>query len=360
MSREARIAFWIAALVATGILIELLSDVLLPFVAGMAIAYFFDPLADRLEARRVPRGAAAAIILLGFMVLALAGLAVLLPLLQGQIVALAGIVPEVIDRSRQVLEPYLRDLMATLPAETLSDAKGAAANYAGTVIGWLTKMLASVWQGGMAFFNLLSLLVITPLVAFYMLRDWDLLVARFDSYLPRAAAPTIREQVRAIDTTIAGFVRGQGLVCLSLAVWYGVALTVLGLNSGLIVGLAAGAISFIPYIGAMVGMVVGVGIAIFQFPEWQPVLIIAAVFLVGQTAESYFLTPRLVGGRVGLSPVAIIFALLAGGALFGFVGVLLAVPVSSVIGVLVRFALARYRDSELYSGGSGDGDRESP
>jgi len=356
MSREGRIAFWLAALVATGFLVNLLSDVLLPFVAAMAIAYFFDPLADRLEAARVPRGIAAALILLSFMLLALLALALLLPLLQAQIVTLVGLMPDIIDKARQALLPYLENLKASLPPEAFDNAKGAAADYAGTLISWLSGVLAGVWQGGVAFFNVLSLLVITPVVAFYLLRDWDVLVAKVDSYLPRDAAPTIREQVRTIDRTVAGFVRGQGLVCLVLALWYGLVLTGLGLNSGLIVGLLAGAISFIPYVGATIGMVVGVGIALFQFGEWQPVSAVAAVFVVGQTAESYFLTPRLVGDRVGLSPVAIIFALLAGGALFGFTGVLLAVPVSAVIGVLVRFGLARYRDSDLYHGHGADDD----
>jgi len=201
----------------------------------------------------------------------------------------------------------------------------------------------------------LSLIVITPVVAFYLLRDWDRIVERFDSYLPRDAAPTIREQMRAIDTTIAGFVRGQATVCLALAVWYGAALTVVGLKSGLLVGLGAGAISFIPYLGAATGLAVAVAIAWVQFASWPMVAVVAVVFVVGQLAESYVLTPRLVGDRIGLHPVWIIFALLAGGALFGFTGVLLAVPVAAVIGVLIRFGLKRYLASPLYTGHRGGG-----
>jgi predicted PurR-regulated permease PerM len=196
----------------------------------------------------------------------------------------------------------------------------------------------------------LSLIIITPIVAFYLLRDWDAITAKVDSWLPRQNAPTIREQFLAIDGTIAGFVRGQSTVCLVLAALYGISLTVIGLKSGLMVGIGAGLISFVPYLGAAMGMVIGVGIAIVQFPEWTTIAIVGGVFLFGQTLESYVLTPRLVGDRVGLHPVWIIFALLAGGAVMGFTGVLIAVPAAAVIGVLIRFSLTRYMASDLYSG----------
>ena len=212
-------------------------------------------------------------------------------------------------------------------------------------------MLAGLWSGGVAFLHLLSLVIITPVVAFYLVRDWDRIVAHVDSLLPVTAAPTIREQVGKIDSTISAFVRGQATVCLVLAATYAVALTLIGLPFGLLVGIGAGLISFIPYIGASVGLIVGLAIAYAHFDQWAPIVGVAAVFLAGQTAESYVLTPRLVGDRVGLHPVWIMFALLAGGALFGFTGVLLAVPAAAVIGVLVRFAIARYRDSDLYRGG---------
>ena len=235
--------------------------------------------------------------------------------------------------------------------------KEAAGKYGSKVIQWISNLLGEILSGGLAFLNVMSLILITPIVSFYLLREWDEIVAWVDSYLPRDAAPEIREQARLIDETMAGFIRGQASVCLTLGAFYGIGLTLLGLNSGLLVGLAAGFISFVPYVGATVGMLVGLGIAFFQFgmEGWGYIAAVAGVFLVGQTLESYVLTPRLVGDRVGLHPLWIIFALMAGGALFGFTGVLLAVPAAAVIGVLIRYALGRYKKSSLYDQGSGGG-----
>jgi predicted PurR-regulated permease PerM len=204
--------------------------------------------------------------------------------------------------------------------------------------------------------NLVSLLVITPVVAFYLLRDWDRIVIQIDSWLPRRYAETIREQVRAVDATLAGFLRGQGTVCLILAIYYGLGLSLAGLDFGLVIGLVAGLLSFVPYVGAIVGLLLSVGLALVQFDAWLPIAIVAAVFILGQVVEGNFLTPKLVGESVGLHPVWIIFALLAGGTLFGFVGLLLAIPAAAVIGVGVRFALDRYLVSAYYKGpGSGGG-----
>lgn len=354
MTLERRTMFWVGGLIVLVIVIHLLSGILLPFVAGMLTAYFLDPLADRLEARKVPRGFATALILLTFFVVGAGLLMALLPMLQSQIGELAELVPGMVEAARLYVEPMLRDLVAGLPPDTLAEVKTNVGNFAGKAANWVTGLLAEIWSGGVALFNILSLLVITPVVAFYLLRDWDLITAKIDSWLPLGARPTIREQLTEIDATLAAFVRGQASVCLVLALIYSIGLSLVGLKSGLLVGLAAGFISFIPYLGAASGLIVGLGIALFQFSEWLPVAIVAAIFLVGQNLESYVLTPRLVGNRVGLHPVWIIFALMAGGALFGFTGILLAVPMAAVIGVLARFAIGRYLESPLYLGGAGD------
>ncbi len=354
MTREKRALIWLAALAAFAFLLDTLAGMLLPFVAGMAIAYLLDPVADRLEKAGMGRTAATCVIVGAFFVVVAGALVLLFPLLQAQVVGLLALVPDAVDKARAWAAPLVEKLKTDLPPDAVAQLKAAAGTYAGTAIKWATGLLGGLWKGGVAIFNLLSLVIITPVVAFYLLRDWDTLVERFDSYLPRDAAPTIREQVKAIDTTIAGFVRGQASVCLVLALWYGAALSVVGLKSGLLVGLGAGAISFIPYVGATTGLLVGLGIAAVQFAEWPMVAVVAAVFVVGQLAESYVLTPRLVGGRIGLHPVWIIFALLAGGALFGFTGVLPAVPAAAVIGVLIRFALKHYLASPLYTGHGGD------
>ncbi len=348
MSRERKAIFWITGFVVFGALLHALSSILLPFVAGMAIAYFLDPVADWLEKRKFSRTVATTLILSAFFVTAAALAIMLFPLLKRQVVDLFQMIPNIVETLRMETLPWLEGIIAELPAETMDDIREAVKTFAGNAAKWVTKVAANIWSGGVAIFNMLSLLLITPVVAFYLLRDWDLITAKIDSWLPRRAQPKIREQAVAIDETLAAFVRGQSSVCLVLALFYGIGLTWVGLKSGLLVGFGAGFVSFIPYLGAAVGLAVGLGVALFQFSEWTPIVVVGAIFVVGQTLESYVLTPRLVGDRVGLHPVWIIFSLLAGGALIGFTGVLLAVPVAAVIGVLVRFAMVRYLTSSLY------------
>ncbi len=294
---------------------------------------------------------ATVIILAAFFIVAIAGIVLLFPLLQAQVVGLAQRIPQLVEAIRDQAEPLLATLQASLSEEQIGELRQAAGGYAGDIIGWISGILAGLLSGGLVLFKLASLVVITPVVSFYLLRDWDRIIAHLDSLLPRGHAATIRRISTDIDDTIAGFVRGQASVCLILGVYYGTALSLAGLESGLLVGFGAGLISFIPYIGASVGLLVGVTIAIAQFTDWLPVFLVAGIFIAGQVAESYVLTPKLVGDRVGLHPVWIIFALLAGGALFDFTGVLLAVPVAAVIGVLVRFGQTRYLEL-----GQGDGD----
>lgn len=357
LTREQRILAWLAVILVAGFLIDQLRDVLMPFVVGMAIAYFFDPVADRMEKVGISRTMATSIILIGFF-LALVGLALLLvPALQKQISNVIQIVPVIVDRFRDFIQPILAQMSTEVDGETIASIKQGVQKYAGTVLRWLSGVMGNIWSGGLAVLNLLSLLLITPLVAFYMLRDWDRIVEKVDDLLPRDGAPTIREQFRKIDQTLAGFVRGQASVCISLMVIYAVGLTFAGLNASILVGVAAGALAVIPYIGAAVSLVIGVSLAVAQFhQDWVSIVLVAAVFIVGQTLESYVLTPRLVGGRVGLSPIWIIFAMLAGGSLFGLTGVLIALPVAAVAGVLVRFGIDQYLESDLYRG---DGDQSS-
>ena len=350
MSYEKQAVFWVIGFVLMMVLLNLLSSILLPFVAGMAVAYFLDPVADWLEEHKFSRTTSTTIILLAFFLLMALIITLLFPLLQRQVVELFHMIPGIVDTIRTETVPWIEQSIAELPPEMLEDIRNAAKEFASGSVKWFTGMAGKLWNSGVAFFNLLSLIVITPVVAFYLLRDWDLITAKINTWLPRRPAPVIREQFVEIDRTLAAFVRGQSTVCLALALMYGIGLTLVGLKSGLLVGLGTGFISFIPYVGAATGLIVGVGIALFQFNEWLPIVMVAGIFLVGQTLESYFLTPRLVGDRVGLHPVWIIFALLAGGALFGFTGVLLAVPVASVIGVLIRFSIARYLESPLFHG----------
>jgi predicted PurR-regulated permease PerM len=355
VSADRRVLYWIAGLFVSLYVLYLLADILLPFVAGTVLAYLLDPLADRLQRWKLPRWAAAGLITLIAVAAIIAAVLLLVPLLQSQLAGLAEHLPRLLDLLRDRLVDLLSRLQAELSQEQIEALREKLGGMAGDkVLPWIGGLLQRLWGGGVALLNLLSLLVITPIVLFYQLRDWDRIVAAVDSWLPRPHAPVIRDQFKEIDSVLSGFLRGQLSVCLLLGVFYAVGLTLVGLDSALIIGFLTGLISFIPYFGMLLGFAVGIGVALVQFDGWVPVAMVAGVFLAGQFIEGNFVTPRLVGSRVGLHPVWVIFALLAGGALFGFTGVLLAVPAAAVIGVLGRFALRRYRGSDAYLGGDGE------
>lgn len=350
MSREKQMWFWVVGLGVVLALVYLLSAMLTPFVAGLAVAYFLDPLADKLEARLKSRTAATLVILLTFFAVA-AGVAVaLFPLLQAQVAGLVARLPEAVEAAHDLIDPLVARIQAQLGADEIQRIKDSAGAFAGNAAAWAVDVLRNLFLGGKAVVNALSMLFIMPVVAFFLLRDWDHLVAKIDSLLPRASADTIREQMGKVDDTIAGFVRGQATVCLALGAIYATGLTLVGLDFGLLIGLGTGLMAFVPYVGMMIGLVIGFGVALIQFSDILPFVLVAAVFAGGQAFDAAFLTPNLVGGRVGLHPVWIIFALMAGGTLFGFTGVLLAVPTAAVIGVWVRFGIERYRASVLYTG----------
>ena len=350
MSREKQMWFWVGGFGVFLGLVYLLSSVLTPFIAGLAVAYFLDPLADKLEARLNSRSAATGLILMVFFVVVTAVAVALFPLLQAQVTSLIARIPEGVEAAHKLLDPLVARIEAELGAEEIQKLKDNAGAFAGKAVSWGLDVLQSLFLGGKAIMNTLSLLFIMPIVAFFLLRDWDILVAKVDDLLPRNSQETIREQFREIDATIAGFVRGQATVCLALGTIYATGLTLVGLESGLLIGLATGVLAFVPYVGMVIGLLVAFGVALVQFSDIMSFVMVGAVFAVGQSIDAAFLTPNLVGGRVGLHPVWIIFALMAGGAMFGFVGVLLAVPTASVIGVLVRFGISRYRTSVLYTG----------
>lgn len=357
MTRRDRSLFWLGFLGVVGFAVFGLRDVLLPFVAGMGVAYLLDPVVDRLERIKVGRGLATLIVLVAFFLIALGAMFLLFPLIQAQVTTLSRVAPEYLQRLEREFQPLITIITDKVQN---GEAQAKLPDIAGKLLGWLAGLVGSVISGGLAFANLLSLLVITPIVSFYLLRDWDKMVGRIDSWLPHAQADTIREQMRLIDKTLASFVRGQGTVCLVLGLFYAIGLSMAGLDFGLVIGLFAGLISFVPFVGTIVGGLLSVGLAIAQFPGWEMVAVVAAIFVAGQVIEGNFLTPNLVGEAVGLHPVWVIFALLAGGSLFGFVGVLLAVPVAAIVGVLARFGLQRYLASPLHLLGIPPPDNESP
>jgi predicted PurR-regulated permease PerM len=341
---------YLAALIVFLILVYLLRTVLLPFVAGMGVAYFLDPVCDKLQKWGCSRILATTLVTFAFALVVILAFLLIVPLLIDQLTAFIASLPDLVERAHQRLLPAYETLRLRFDLPALDDLGSLLRNRLGTVFSFVTQTLQGVVSGGAALANLLSLIFITPVVTFYLLRDWDLIIARVDQLLPRDHAETIRAQMAAIDTTLAGFVRGQASVCLVLGTFYAVGLMIVGLPFGLVIGMMAGILTFIPYVGSLSGLVISLAIALASFDGWQGPAAVVAVFVAGQVMEGNFLTPKLVGDRVGLHPVWIIFALLSGGALFGFVGLLLAVPVAASIGVLVRFGIGRYLVSPLYHG----------
>ena len=340
---------WSIAAVVFFVLMWVLGDVILPFVLGGAVAYFLDPVADRLERLGLSRAIAVTVItliaLLIFVVMAL----MVIPTLVEQAVTLFNVAPQLFRDLQAFLTerfPSLMDADSTL-RQSLDAVGKKVQEHGGELLNSLLSSAASI-------INVAMLFVIVPVVAFYLLYDWDRMIAKIDTLLPRDHAPVVRQLAGGIDQTLASFIRGMGTVCLILGTYYAIALMLVGLQFGLVVGALAGLITFIPYVGALVGGALAIGLALFQFwGDWVSIGLVAGIFMLGQVLEGNVLTPKLVGSSVGLHPVWLIFALSVFGALFGFVGMLVAVPVAASIGVLARFVTSRYKDSLLYKGTSG-------
>jgi len=351
MTVQRQVSVWLAVLGAIVTFMWLFADILLPFIAGIVLAYFLDPVADALERLKLPRLAATLVIVLTSAFALVLVLLLIAPLIGDQIGKFAERLPSdvstLVALFNDLAPVWLKDALA----KTSANLPETGTDIATKAAGWVAKLLQSLLSGGLALFNLMSLLIITPLVTFYMLNDWDRMVARVDGWVPRDHVATVRSIARDINSAMAGFIRGQGTVCMLLGIFYAVALIAAGLNFGLLIGLTAGVLSFIPFVGAAIGGILAVATALVQFwPDWMQILIIAAIFGVGQFIEGNFLSPKLVGHSVGLHPVWLMFALLAFGFLFGFVGILLAVPLAAAIGVLSRFFLNQYLASNLYLG----------
>ena len=338
--------YW--GLAAVGLLLALwfLGHVMLPFLVGGAIAYFMDPVADRLERAGLSRAAATGTIsVLALLLTILLALAIL-PMLFNQLVDLVNEAPNIFRRLQAfVMErfPQVQDETSTLRQTLESVGKliqSKGGELANTLVGSAMGVVSAV-----------VFIVVVPVVAFYMLLDWDNMVAKIDEALPRDHAPTIRRLANEINVVLAAFVRGQISVCMAMGTFYGLTLMLAGLNYGLVVGAIAGAITFIPYVGALIGGALAIGLALFQFwGDWLSIGLVVAIFAAGQFLEGNVITPKLVGDSVGLHPVWLLFALSAFGSVFGFVGMLVAVPVAAALGVLARFGLERYKQSRLYTG----------
>nr|WP_294551726.1 AI-2E family transporter [uncultured Rhodopila sp.] len=348
-TRTQRFALIIGLLAAFWLALQLFTSVLAPFVAAAVIAYALDPPTSRLCRLGLPRSVAAMLMILGLLLAVLLFALLLYPLVIVQVGLLVNRIPQYAHLLQGWARTVLTHLQENFGPDVVNDKlSDVVSGQAGSMLSILLSTVTALFGSGFAIFNVLSVAVVTPVVGFYLLRDWPTVVRMIDSWLPYRYRDVIRAQAREVDRILSAWVRGQAMCCMILALYYAGALTVAGLDLGLIVGLTAGLLSFIPYVGSITGGVTALGLALAQFPLWRGVMVVGAVLVIGQVLEGYIIYPRFLGDRVELPAVWVIFALFAGGAAFGFLGVMLAVPVAATIGVLCRFWLRRYLNSPLY------------
>ena len=325
-----------------------LRSVLLPFVAGIIIGYLLDPWATKFVKLGINRTFATIAIMILVVLVLIPALALLFGVIDDQLGHFIKVVPGYLSSFAEKIEPAIIELQKQFPSLEGEKIREYIQSNMANGLKFVGNVLRKLITSGFAIFNLVSLILITPVVAFYMLRDWDKFVAKMNGLLPTTHKKSIEKQAREIDAILAGFIRGQLSVCVLLGVFYATGLYFVGLDLGVLVGFLAGIISFVPFVGTIFGFVVSIAIAFVQFDSIMPIMQVVGVFMVGQFIEGNFLTPKLVGDSVKLHPVWIMFALLAGGVLLGFLGLMIAVPVAAIIGVLVRHAIENYKESSLY------------
>jgi len=344
------ILFWIAMLAAVIAVVALLREVLLPFLAGMVLAYLLDPVANRIERLGVNRLVATLAILIVVIAAVALLIAWIVPIIISELAYFHESFPQYINRLQSLATDPAHPWLSKIVGEGLKESQRSLSEITTLASSWVTTFLRSIWSGGRALLSVFSLAIVTPIVAFYLVYDWNRMLAAVDNWVPPARRDTVRALAREVDDTISGFARGQSTLCLILAAYYSITLWLIGLKHGVVIGVAAGLLSFVPYLGSLSGLVIATCVAIAQFwPNWTPILLVPATFFVGQFVADYVLAPYLVGRRVHLNPVWVMFALFAFGYLFGFVGLLIAVPLAAAIGVLLRFAMRQYYASPLYA-----------
>ncbi len=339
---------WLAALAAVLMLVVLLREILLPFVAGIALAYLLDPVVEWFERLGVNR-TIATLGIVGLFIIGVAGVMVLVtPLLGTEIADFIEKVPQYISQLQALANDPSRPWLRKIIGQGLSEAEQSAGELTTMAADWIPSVLRSLWSDSQALMSIFSLLVVTPIVTIYLLIDWKRLIATIERSIPAAQRETVLALTGELDDTIAGFLRGQGTICLILAFYYALALRLIGLNHGILIGLAAGLISFIPYLGSFTGLVLSLCVAVLQFwPSWTMFPVVLGIFLAGQAIADYVLSPYLIAARVQLNPVWVMFAIAAFGYLFGFVGLLIAVPLVAAIGVVIRFTTRQYHLAQL-------------
>jgi len=359
MTLRNQVLIWIGLLLALILTLWVFRGILLPFVVGIALAYLLNPLVNQLQKWRFSRTWASVVVLFSVLTIVISLFFMFVPLIGQQIVGLIQRLPRYVADLQGLIADWSPEINAWLGPERAAQLQASLNELARQALGFIATLPGELVNIGLTGAAVVGFTVLAPVVAFYMLVDWEGMVRGIDGLLPKEYRGEIKGILHDIDKSMAGVIRGQGSVLLLDAAFYATALSLVGLNFGLAVGLIGGLLSFIPFVGAFVGFGLSVGIAIVQFwPNWWMVLLVCGIFLFWQFIEGNILYPKLVGSSININPVWMMFALLALGALFGFVGLLLAVPMAAIASVLVRYGVRKYKESPLYlgpmNGGSGD------
>ncbi len=343
-------AFWISLFIIFALLTWALSGILLPFVLSFILAYILNPLVVKLESKGCSRTVASVFVITALIVAILLSFLIVLPILESQVIGFIQKIPFYATELWNKLQPLFDAVKNYASPEQLANVKETMSNQSMTFFNKIGGMLLDLFSQGMVLFNIVTFIIITPVITFYLLNDWPVITEKIQGLIPQKKLGFFQEQLSEIDITLSAFIRGQAMVCLFLALFYGIGLTIIGLDLGFVVGFISGILSFIPYVGSLSGFFISLLLAFTQSAGWGVFIGILFVFGIGQFIEGYVLTPKLVGDKVGLHPAWVIFALFAGGYLFGFMGVLLAVPVTAVLGVLLRTTIKAYKESSFYKG----------
>lgn len=318
---------------------------LLPFIFGVVIAYALTPGMNRLMQWKIPRIVATSLMVLLFFLSLILLLFVALPFLKTELVDLAKGLPDYVERGQKVLQPVIDFIARNQQAANIQDK---LSNHVGDLVNWVIALVINILTSGMVVANILSVVVITPIISFYLLKDWDSFLQTTLNLLPKKSQSIAIELAKNIDKTLGGYFRGQLMVCFILGVYYIIGLSFLKLEYAVTIGLLTGILVFIPYVGFLTSLTVALSLSFAQFGDWTPILLVTGVYALGQTLETTFLSPFFIGDRIGLHPVWMILALLVGGATLGFVGILFSIPIAAILGVFMRTILAHYRNSVFY------------
>lgn len=325
-----------------------LGSILVPFFTAFIGAYVLNRPASWLSSRYFSRGIVSAFLVLSLIILLITIMLIALPYLQQQLFLLAGSIPRLIERLFQSIAPSLEYISQTYGTPSAAELKTQVISHLGDVLTWSVRVITNLLNNGMALANLLSLVILTPIIMFYLLRDWPKMIVKANSLLPLRWAPQVRDHIITLDQTLSSYGKGQMIICFILMILYATGLWAVGLKQGIIVGVLTGFMSFIPYIGMLIGYMTSLGISFANFTGWGPIALITLVFTIISFIEAHVLIPRFIGQKLGLHPVWIIFALLAAGTWLGFMGILLALPITATLGVFTRIAINRYMRTSFY------------